>query len=75
MDTTQLMLLLVSSFFGLILGILAVYGIILDLWLLIRGRGPRLLAGIAAYFLAAAFGIATAAAAFFIIVLSGGRRG
>jgi hypothetical protein len=75
MDTTQLMLLRLSSFSALILGILALYGIVLNIGLLIRARDPRLLAGIAAYFLAAAFGILTAAAAFLIIIFSGGTGG
>jgi hypothetical protein len=71
-DPTQLMLLRVTSFCGLVLGIAALYGVVLNLWLLTRGRDPRLLAGIAVYALAAAFGILTAAAAVFIMILSGG---
>jgi uncharacterized phage infection (PIP) family protein YhgE len=75
MDATQLMLLHISALSGLILGVVSIYGIVLDIWFLIRGRGLRYIPGIAAYFLAAVFGILTAAAAIFILVLSGGNRG
>jgi hypothetical protein len=75
MDPTQLMLLRVSAFSALILGILALYGIVLNIVVLVRARDLGLLAGIAAYFLAAAFGILTAAAAFLIMIFSGGKIG
>jgi succinate dehydrogenase hydrophobic anchor subunit len=75
MDPAQIMLLRISALSGLVLGVLSVYGIILDVCLLARGRGLRFLPGIALYFIAAVFGILTAVAAIFILVLAGGNRG
>jgi hypothetical protein len=75
MDATQLMLLRISALSGLTLGVLSMYGVILDIYLLIRGRGLRYIPGAALYFLAAAFGALTAGAAIFILVLAGGNRG
>ncbi|MDR0388191.1 MAG: hypothetical protein LBH57_09175 [Treponema sp.] len=73
MDATQIMLLRISALSALILGVLSIYGIALDIWLMIRGRSLRYLPGVAAYFLAAVAGILTAGAAVFILVLSGGN--
>ncbi|MDR2742002.1 MAG: hypothetical protein LBB98_07575 [Treponema sp.] len=75
MDATQLMLLRITALSGLILGVVSVYGIILDTWFLIRGKGLRYIPGLAAYCLAAVFGVLTAGAAIFILVLAGGNRG
>jgi hypothetical protein len=73
MDTTQIMLLRISALSALILGILSMYGIVLDIWFLIRTRGLRFLFGIMVYFVAAVFGILIAAVAIFILVLAGGN--
>jgi hypothetical protein len=75
MDSTQLMLLRISALSGLVLAVLAVYGMVLDTWFLIRGREFRFLAGVAAYLMAAFFGILIAAGTIFIMVLAGGNRG
>jgi hypothetical protein len=75
MDTTQVMLLRISALFALVLGVLSMYGIVLDIWFLIRTRGLRFLLGIAAYCIAAIFGILIALAAIFILVFAGGNLG
>jgi len=72
MDPTQLMLLRISVFSGLVLGILSLYGVVMGIWFLLRGRGLRHLAGIALYLVAGIFGVLTAVAAIFIITLAGG---
>jgi hypothetical protein len=75
MDSTQIMLLRISALSALVLGVLSIYGIVLDTWFLIRGKAFRYLPGIAAYGIAAVFGILIAATAIFILVLAGGNRG
>jgi hypothetical protein len=72
MDPTQLMLLRISVLSGLVLGILSLYNVIMAVWFLLRGRGLRHFAGIALHLLAGCFGVLTAVAAIFIILLAGG---
>jgi hypothetical protein len=75
MDSTQIMLLRISALLGLILGMLAMSGMALNIWSLIRGGDPRFFPGITAYLAAVLFGILTAAAAILILVLAGGNLG
>jgi hypothetical protein len=75
MDSTQLMLLRISALLGLILGMLALCGIALNTWSLLRGRNLRFSPGIAVYLAALLFGILIAVAAILIMVLAGGNRG
>ncbi|MDR3131113.1 MAG: hypothetical protein LBU18_06155 [Treponema sp.] len=74
-DANQIMLLRICALSALILLALSMYGIVLNLWFLVR-RGKRLyIPGAAAYFLAAVFGGLTASAAVFILALAGGNKG
>jgi hypothetical protein len=73
MDATQIMLLRISALSALVLGILSIYGILLNIWLLIHTKGIRFLLRITIYFAAAFFGILIAVAAIFILVLAGGN--
>ncbi|MDR0377251.1 MAG: hypothetical protein LBH70_05605 [Spirochaetaceae bacterium] len=75
MDSTQIMLLWITALSALVLGIVSLYGIVMDIWFLIWTRGPRFLLGAAAYFMGVVFGALTAGAAIFILVLAGGNRG
>ncbi|GHV16689.1 hypothetical protein FACS189493_2980 [Spirochaetia bacterium] len=74
-DPTQALLLGLTAFFGLLLAIIAVYGIIPDLALLFRHGGLLRIPALVVRLGMGAAGIILACAAVFILVTAGGNRG
>jgi hypothetical protein len=72
MDKTQLMLLNGGLVLGLILGLSAIYGFILETWFIFR-RGRRYVRGAGAYMILGICGILIAALAAFIIAFTKGN--
>jgi hypothetical protein len=75
MDMTQFRLLHLSIIFGLFLGVGSLYGIVLDVWLIMRQKKLRYLTGIGMYVLMGLLGFAVAAIAAFILVVAEGNGG
>jgi hypothetical protein len=73
MDATQEILLRLAAVFGFLLAVGSVYGIGMDLWFILYKGKYRFFLGIGAYALLGIFGILVAAAATFIVVISGGN--
>ena len=73
MDATQALLLRLAAVFGFLLAVGSVYGIGVDLWFILYKGKYRYFLGIGAYALLVIFGIIVAAAATFIVVISGGN--
>jgi hypothetical protein len=74
-DPTQALLLGLTAFFGLLLVISVVYGIIPDLALLFRHGGLLRIPALVFRLAMAAAGLILTCAAVFILVLAGGNRG
>jgi hypothetical protein len=73
MDTTQEVLLRLAAVFGFLLAVGAVYGIGVDLWFILYKGKYRFFLGVGGYAALGIFGILVAAAATFIVVISGGN--
>lgn len=73
MDTTQQIMLRLIIIMGFSLAVGSIYGILLDLWLAFYEKKRRFFWGIGGYIGMGLFGAAIAAAATFIVVLSGGN--
>ncbi|WP_010255534.1 hypothetical protein [Treponema primitia] len=74
MDRTQLLLLRLSVILGLSLAVSSIYGIILNVWIIVHDRKYRLLGGAGLYIALGIFGAVIATLAAFIIVAAGGNR-
>jgi hypothetical protein len=72
-DQTQLLLLGLSLAEGLSLAAGSIYGIIFNLWFILRGGASRLLWGTGAYIALGLFGVLVTALSAFILVLAGGN--
>jgi len=73
LDATQEFLLRFAAILGVLLGLAAVFGVVLDLILLVTQRRLARLAGMGAYAVLGALGIAAAGAAYFILSVAGGN--
>jgi hypothetical protein len=73
MDATQEILLRLAAIFGFLLAVGSVYGIGMDLWFILYKGKYRFFLGIGGYAVLGIFGILVAAAATFIVVISGGN--
>jgi hypothetical protein len=75
MDSTQLLLIHGAVLTGIALGCISIYGIIAEIWFLIRSPGARLrfIGGIASYFFLVMVGGLVAAAGSFIAAVAGGN--
>jgi hypothetical protein len=73
MDTTQLLLLRLSMFTGFFLAAAAIYGFLLQLWLVFHEKNDRLLRDAGMYLGLSLAGIAAALFAVFIIVFAKGN--
>jgi hypothetical protein len=74
MDRTQLLLLRLSVILGLSLAVGSLYGIILNVWLLVHKRKYRFLGDAGLYIVLGIFGAAIATLGAFIMVAAGGNR-
>jgi hypothetical protein len=74
MDRTQLLLLRLSVILGLSLAAGSLYGIILNVWLIVHKRKYRFLGDIGLYLVLGILGVALATLAAFIMVAAGGNR-
>jgi hypothetical protein len=73
MDRTQLMLLRLSTIFGLTLAVGSIYGIALNCWFVFHDRKYRFFTGAGIYLVLGLFGAAIATLAAFVIVAAGGN--
>ncbi|MFP3041768.1 hypothetical protein LQZ19_08085 [Treponema primitia] len=74
MDRTQLLLLRLSVILGLSLAVSSIYGIILNVWIIVHDRRYHFLGGAGFYIALGILGIAIATLAAFIMVAAGGNR-
>ncbi|MDR3167513.1 MAG: hypothetical protein LBT93_06180 [Treponema sp.] len=73
MDATQQIMLRLSIILGFSLAVGSIYGILLDLWVVLYERNHRFFWGIGGYMGMGLFGVAIAAVATFIVVVSRGN--
>jgi hypothetical protein len=75
MAITQFRLLRLSTVFGMFLGVGSLYGIALDVWLIVRYKSLTYIGGIVLYALLWLLGFVVAAIAAFILALADGNGG
>jgi hypothetical protein len=73
MDTTQQLMLRLAIVLGFSLAVGSIYGILLDLWFIFHEKNRSFLWGIGGYISMGLFGSLIAAAATFIVTISGGN--